>query len=653
MIEFQRNPKEADASRDVQVRVLGVGGAGSNIVHRIAREGGESSNLVGLHTDARALNMLAVPSKIQLGKDMMKGLGCGGDPEMGRAAAMEATSQIRDAVSGAGMVFVVAGLGGGTGSGAAPVVARIAKEAGCFVVVFVTLPFHFEGKRRVQQANLALNELRETASALLIFENDRMGELVRPEDGVQQAFEEADKMICQSVRAITSLIEKPGMIRIGMDDLLAVLKGKNSRCLFGFGAANGADRAKKALDGALNNPMLDKEELQKSTSSILVHLSGSDSVKLTEVQMVMETLGDHVSDSAHLLFGVSTNEDLGDQFCVTIISSVERQKATAQQPQNPPPAVQPTREPEPEPTRREPEPRREPVRPANPSPAAVQPTPAQPKPAEPAQAQPAPAFQPTQAVTQKPASVPGKGKLRPVYPLPSNQSPTAAVQPQQAPPKPAPEVNTPSAAPAQPQPAPAPAQANTEAESDSIFRVVKGEQEEATEQVPTKAPAHFTPGNAKVKIEFSEDEEAPSPGKQSVGDQQTITLQPPEPSFSTKQSFPSTPNAPVQQPEERGKLQPQIGSGNGAKERSQGHQAAPKPAPAPAPAPVPANGNGNGTPEPTQQPSGPIAAPRRQPGGEASQAEVSRGRFENAEPTVEDGQDLDVPTFLRKKKRAQ
>ncbi|MFT5468740.1 MAG: cell division protein FtsZ [Verrucomicrobiales bacterium] len=330
MIEFTRSSgpvSEEDAK--MNVRVVGVGGAGSNVIDRIAVDGSAQENLILCNTDVRALTTSIAGVKIQLGKSLTMGLGCGGDPELGREAALQATDEIRQAVNGADMIFVCVGLGGGTGSGAAPVIAKIAREEGCFVVVFATMPFRFEGRRRLQQANMALSELKGSAHALLTFENDRMGELIVPKDGVRQAFAAADKTICQSIRAICSLVEQPGMVRIGMDDLLAVLKGKDTRCLFGFGQASGKDRVKRSVRAALDNPLLDRGELLSEGANVLVHISGGENLKLAEVEDVMTALGEHVDDSAQLLFGVSTSKALEESLCVAIISSVDRERLAA------------------------------------------------------------------------------------------------------------------------------------------------------------------------------------------------------------------------------------------------------------------------------------------------------------------------------------
>ena len=220
------------------------------------------------------------------------------------------------------MVFVCVGLGGGTGSGAAPLVTRIAREMGAFVVVFATMPFSFEGKRRREQSETALNELSVLANALVTFDNGRMGELVLAQKGIHEAFTAADKMISDSIRAVTRLVIRPGLINVGLDDLMSSLKATRSRCLFGSGIAKGENRSKTALKAALNSPLLDKGRLLKNTQTALVHVCGGSEMTLYEVELLMRDLAKTVPESAHILFGAAVDDTMGDSLSVTIISSL-------------------------------------------------------------------------------------------------------------------------------------------------------------------------------------------------------------------------------------------------------------------------------------------------------------------------------------------
>ncbi len=327
MIEYNASEQtEIPEANGFSVKIIGVGGSGANVLDRMALEGSEAGDLLTINTDVRALSTSVSSNKIQLGKQLLMGMGAGGDPELGREASLEAEDEIRAAVRGYSMVFVCVGLGGGTGSGAAPEVCRIAREEGAFLVTFTSLPFSFEGKRRMQQATNALVGIGEYSNAVVTFENDRMGELIVAKEGIQQAFAAADKLISQSILATTNMVTQPGIIRLGMDDLLTALRNRDSRCLFGFGQAKGDNRAKSALAKALKSPLIDKTFLLESAENVLIHISGGDSLTLYEVEILMSELAKHVSDQAQILFGVGTDKKLGNSLAVTLISSVSSEK---------------------------------------------------------------------------------------------------------------------------------------------------------------------------------------------------------------------------------------------------------------------------------------------------------------------------------------
>ncbi len=325
MIQFNLDPAESgSASAPFSVSVIGIGGSGTNVIDKIALEGMSGADLVSMNCDARSLNTSMAGTKIQLGKSLTQGLGCGGDPELGAEAALASQPEIREMLTGRNMVFLCVGLGGGTGSGAAPVIARMAREAGAFVVVFATLPFAFEGRRRSNQAGLALQDLRKYANALITFENDRMGELVVPKKGVQEAFELADKIIGQSVRAVTSLVTQPGLISIGMDDLITALRNTDSRCLFGYGQAKGENRAVEALGLAFKSPLLDRGQMLSGARNVLVHICGGTTLTLFEIETLMRELGKHVHEDAQILFGAATDPKLNENLSVTILTSLAK-----------------------------------------------------------------------------------------------------------------------------------------------------------------------------------------------------------------------------------------------------------------------------------------------------------------------------------------
>lgn len=305
------------------IKVIGVGGAGANVLDRMALEGSDEAELLTLNTDVRALSTSVSSQKIQLGATLLKGMGTGGDPTLGKQAAIEAVDEIRQAVRNNKMVFICVGLGGGTGSGAAPEVCRIAREEGVFLVVFATMPFSFEGERRMEQAKRALDLIGRYANAVISFDNDRMGELIVPKDGVTQAFAAADKIISQSIRATMNVVFRPGLIRIGMDDLLTALDTDDSRCLFGYGVAKGDNRSHEALEQALKCPLLDRGKLLGEAKAILIQVAGGENMTLYEVQLVMDEISKHVGKETQILFGTGTDKRLGNSLTVTIISSIK------------------------------------------------------------------------------------------------------------------------------------------------------------------------------------------------------------------------------------------------------------------------------------------------------------------------------------------
>ncbi|HEX3357622.1 MAG TPA: cell division protein FtsZ, partial [Tepidisphaeraceae bacterium] len=258
----------------IPIKVVSVGGAGSNALDRIVLDGLEKAEMVAINTDVQSLASSVAAHKVQLGRAMTRGLGAGGDPELGYQAAAESAGEIREALADARMIFICAGLGGGTGSGAAPYVAQLAREAGSLVVAFVTLPFSFEGKRRAAQAREALARLNQVANTVICFENDQMGDLVPAKAGIHQAFATADIMVSQSVRSIVNLIQRPGLVRIGFDDLLAALRSRNGRCVFGFGESDSDNRAHDALTQALRNPLMGRGQMLADATCILVHVTG-------------------------------------------------------------------------------------------------------------------------------------------------------------------------------------------------------------------------------------------------------------------------------------------------------------------------------------------------------------------------------------------
>ena len=338
MIEIKRHHQTA-SENDLCIKILGLGGAGSNALDRILLDGFESAELVALNTDVQALTSSVASTKVQLGRNTTRGLGAGGDPEVGYAAAEEGADEIKSAIEGAGMVFLVAGLGGGTGSGSAPLIASYARAQSAMVVAFVTMPFTFEGKRRRLQAEQALESLQQYADVVICFENDRLGDAVPPRAGIQEAFAAADLTISQSVRAIAALVQRPGLVRVGFDELQTALRMHNPRCLFGYGEAEGDNRAHAALERALKSPLMDRGRLLEDTANVLVNVIGGPGMTLNEVQILMDELNRHIGDSTRLLFGTAVEPRMGNRMAVMLLSALSgdapRHAAAA------PPAAQP------------------------------------------------------------------------------------------------------------------------------------------------------------------------------------------------------------------------------------------------------------------------------------------------------------------------
>ena len=353
MIQLNRNynlPEKVD--EDIPITVVGVGGAGINVLDRIVLDGLDKADLIAINTDVQSLASSVAASKVQLGRTVTRGLGAGGDPEVGYNAAYESADEIRQALTDARIVFVCTGLGGGTSSGAAPAVAQVARENGSLVLGFATIPFSFEGKRRLAQAHEALAKLRQHCDAVICFENDRMGDLVAPKAGIHQAFAVADATISQSVRSIVSLIQRPGLIRIGFDDLLSALRSPSGRCVFGYGESDSDNRAHDALAQALKNPLMDRGRMLADAANVLVQVSGGPGMTLTEVEILMQDLGRHIRDDTQIIFGTAVDSRMGNRLSVTLISSLVTEDEPAEapvkkKPAKIKPAAAPLLEPEP------------------------------------------------------------------------------------------------------------------------------------------------------------------------------------------------------------------------------------------------------------------------------------------------------------------
>jgi cell division protein FtsZ len=323
MIQIHRN---SSATPDVRIKVVGLGGAGGNVLDRLLLDGLRDVELIAINSDTQALTASVVDHKVQLGRTTTRGLGAGGDPEIGYAAAEEGVEEIRRAIAGAHLVFLCVGLGGGTGSGGARIVASLAREQKALVISVATLPFGFEGKRRRAQADEALAALHRYSDVVIHFENDRMGDAVAPLAGINDAFNVADLTLSQSIRAIVRLLRQRGLVHIGFDEITTALRGAGeigTHCVFGYGEADGDNRAHEALTRALKNPLMDKGRMLESARNLLVNIAGGPSMTLNEVHILMEELNRHISDQTRVLFGTAVDPALGQKISVTILSALQ------------------------------------------------------------------------------------------------------------------------------------------------------------------------------------------------------------------------------------------------------------------------------------------------------------------------------------------
>lgn len=350
MVQLNRQyDRENNSGESIRVKVVGIGGAGSNILDRVMLDGIDEADLVAINTDVQSLTASVAAHKVQLGRNLTRGLGAGGDPELGYAAAEEATDEIRSVLQGGTVIFLSVGLGGGTGSGAAPLVAQLAKEENALVLAFAALPFSFEGRRRCAQAQESLTRLRAIADAVVCFENDRMAEITLPRMGIHEAFTAADLTISQSIRSVAGLLQRPGLLHIGFDDVCAVLRNGDARALFGYGDAEGENRAHDALAKALKNPLMNRGALLEEAFHAIIHIRGGANVTLGEVQIIMEELNRHINDQTQLFMGIGIEPRMGNRLSVSILSSLSDSgaKPVLHVPKTPVYALEPVPKPEP------------------------------------------------------------------------------------------------------------------------------------------------------------------------------------------------------------------------------------------------------------------------------------------------------------------
>jgi cell division protein FtsZ len=300
------------------IRVVGVGGAGLNAVNRMIDAGISAVEFVAVNTDMQQLQISDAPVKIHIGRELTQGLGSGAEPDIGRRAAEESYDQVKNALRGSDMVFVTAGEGGGTGTGAAPVVAKIARELGALTVGIVTTPFRFEGSRRKASSDQGVEQLRAACDTVIVIPNDRLLEVLDRSTSMLDAFKIADDVLRQGVQGITDLITMPGLINLDFADVRTVMRDAGS-ALMGIGYATGEDRAKRAAERALKSPLIDTEIV--GARGILLSIAGGEDLTLLEVNDAAETVRQAATDDTNIIFGATVDERLAGQVWVTVVAT--------------------------------------------------------------------------------------------------------------------------------------------------------------------------------------------------------------------------------------------------------------------------------------------------------------------------------------------
>lgn len=306
-------------STGARIKVVGVGGGGGNAVNHMIDARIEGIDFLVANTDAQALGRSRAPLKLQIGSRLTKGLGAGANPETGRDAALEDTEKILEALEGADMVFVTVGMGGGTGTGAAPIIASLAAELGALTVAVVTKPFPFEGRRRMQQAELGLQELRSVVDTLITIPNERLRQTVDRNVTLTDSFRMADDVLRQAVQGISDLITVPGFINVDFADVKSIMKGMGV-ALMGTGQAKGENRAQEATQRAISSPLLEEATIE-GAKGVLVNITGGVDLTLAEVDDALQLIHDAADPDANIIFGTVNDERLNEEMKITVIAT--------------------------------------------------------------------------------------------------------------------------------------------------------------------------------------------------------------------------------------------------------------------------------------------------------------------------------------------
>jgi len=326
MFEFEEN-----FLKPAVIKVIGVGGGGGNAIATMIKSGLTGAEFSVANTDAQALNASPCPIKIQLGSKLTKGLGAGADPEIGRRAAIEDVDKIREVLKGADMVFIAAGLGGGTGTGGAPVIAEVAEDMGALTVAVVTKPFSFEGKRRRKQAEDGIRELRKVVDTLITIPNDRLLSITEKNTSMLEAFKMADEVLLLAVKGISDLVTVNGLINLDFADVRTVMN-EMGMALMGTGVASGENRAEEAAKKAISSPLLEDVSIS-GAKGILINITGGPDLTLHEVYRASSLIQEEADEEANIIFGAVIEESLADKISITVIATGFRGKEEMEKPE--------------------------------------------------------------------------------------------------------------------------------------------------------------------------------------------------------------------------------------------------------------------------------------------------------------------------------
>ena len=325
MSTLVEQPEGQDIKKKLVFKVFGLGGAGCNAAGYAALAGFSGVDFLAVNTDSQSLEACAVPAKFVLGAGRTRGLGAGGDPELGRAAAEEDVEKIRSFCAGADIIFLLAGLGGGTGTGAGPVFARVARENGALVLALVTLPFDFEGDRRQFQAQTGLQQLKIHADAVICLPNRKLFKLLDENTSVVEGFKISNGLLAEGLRGIWRMLTQTGLINVDFADLCSVTRGRHAASFFATAEAAGEMRVEQVIEKLLAHPLLDGGQVLNESDSILVSIVGGPDMMMSEINKLMEPLHRHC-ENAHIIFGASIDEAFAGRLSVTLVASRRRQE---------------------------------------------------------------------------------------------------------------------------------------------------------------------------------------------------------------------------------------------------------------------------------------------------------------------------------------